>query len=641
MPASRNPFFIRTAEQNESDDQFLNLFSLSVLDLLPEDGSWNRFLQLESAPGSGKSTLLRLFTPTVMASIARAGNRSEFEELIAKLKAVDAIDEEGVQLLGVLVNCKEDYSRLPDLRVESATPEAVFRALLHARLALLTIRAALQLAGRSYPVDVSHVRFEPRGESTLRRPDARVIDGRELFTRAQAAEEAIVNALNSFAPRPPSLPDGLAVDDVFQLLNTHRILVDDQVIARHILIMFDDAHLLDEAQREWLTRELERHDQSAFASWLAMRLRALDPPDLVSDEVVRPGRERLGPVRLEMWSQQRIERWLLDVADRRAKRAQRDVSSFAACLADSLEAEFGRQTLASIASAERERAHDLARPHGSLYRDWLARTESETVRLAPLESASRWAQLQILMERRIRRLQGEFTFESLAPIDPDRAGSGTSEPARMFMSLRNKLPYYFGARVVAQLASANVDQFLSLSATLFDRLLNGGNLGRKRTRALLPSEQTRVLVAQSRAYLNDIRTSLPYGHDVHNLVTAIAKLSHEESWRPNVPITPGVTGVSILVSERDALIEAARSSDATAVRILNALGSAIAHNALSIRVTDRLRDEDRVVFYLNRLICPAYELPLGFGGYKPQRLADLSEFVVSGEPTPQRRLGIA
>ncbi len=75
MPASRNPFFIRTAEQAESDDPFLNLFSLSVLDLLPEDGSWNRFLPIEGAPGSGKSTLLRLFTPTVLTSIENTRGR--------------------------------------------------------------------------------------------------------------------------------------------------------------------------------------------------------------------------------------------------------------------------------------------------------------------------------------------------------------------------------------------------------------------------------------------------------------------------------------------------------------------------------------------------------------------------------------
>ena len=96
MPASRNPFFIRTAEQSESDDQFLNLFSLSVLDLLREDGSWNRLLPIESPPGAGKSTLLRLFTPTVLTTIATRRHQSDFAKLADKLSDLDAIDANGV-----------------------------------------------------------------------------------------------------------------------------------------------------------------------------------------------------------------------------------------------------------------------------------------------------------------------------------------------------------------------------------------------------------------------------------------------------------------------------------------------------------------------------------------------------------------
>ena len=392
MPASRNPFYIRTAEQAESDDQFLNLFSLAVLDFLPEDRSWNRFLPIESAPGSGKSTLLRLFTPTVLTSIANARNRPEFHDLIKKLTEIDAIDANGVQLLGVLVNCKEDYSRLADLRPDAPAHEALFRALLHSRLALLTIRAALQITGHAYPSDVNVVRFEPRGDAAIRRPDARVIRGGELFDRARATEELIVDSLNSFAPRPPSLRDAPIIDDFFQLLNTHRILLDGQEATRHTLIMFDDAHLLDVSQRRFLISELERHDQSAFASWMAMRLRALEPPDLIS-EAVRPNRERLSPVRFEGRGPSRIETWLLDVGDRRARRAQRDVSSLAACLADSLETEFDHSTLVAIAEEERLRSYKLARPHGDLYRAWLAHTDNGVAQLPPLEQAVRWAQL--------------------------------------------------------------------------------------------------------------------------------------------------------------------------------------------------------------------------------------------------------
>ena len=117
-------------------------------------GSWNRFLPIEAAPGSGKSTLLRLFTPTVLTSIANSRTRPEYRDLVRKLTEIDAIDASGVKVLGVLVNCKEDYSRLADIPMELPKHEAVFRALLHSRLALLILRAALQLVGRDYPNDV-------------------------------------------------------------------------------------------------------------------------------------------------------------------------------------------------------------------------------------------------------------------------------------------------------------------------------------------------------------------------------------------------------------------------------------------------------------------------------------------------------
>ncbi len=405
MPASRNPFFLRTAEQSESDDQFLNLFSLAVLDLLPEDGSWNRFLSIEGAPGSGKSTLLRLFTPTVLRSIENMRGQTEFAGLIQRLTEINALDVNGVQLLGVLVNCKEDYSRLVEFGLEVPAHASLFRALLHSRLALLTIRAALQLVGRAYPADVDSVRFEPRDDAVIGRPDVRVIMGRELFERARITEQLIVNALNSFAPRPPSSSSDLIVDDVFQLFNTHRLLIDQQGATKHMLIMFDDAHLLDASQRALLVDELERHDHIAFAGWMAMRLRALDPPKLIS-EAVRPNREHFSPVRFERWGSSNVEKWLIDIGDRRARRAQRDVSSFAACLPNSLEPEVGQARLAAVAVAERQRTYELAQSHGHLYDDWLADTEADTAEMGSLERAVRWGQLQILMERRIRRIQG-------------------------------------------------------------------------------------------------------------------------------------------------------------------------------------------------------------------------------------------
>ena len=627
IPSLRNPFLIRTAEQSESDDQFLNLFSENVLDILPEDGSWNRYLPILSAPGGGKSSLLRLFTPRVLSSIVNSRHQPEFTDLVSKLTRLDAIGGEGAQLLGVLVNCKEDYNRLPYLGVGDAELKGLFGALMHSRLALLTIRAALQLTGHIYPSDVSVLRFEPRSDEVMRRPDARTITGEDLFLSARKAEQNIVDSLNSLVPGPPSLDEDLSFNDFFQLLNTHRIVIDGGLAPKHILLMFDDAHLLDDRQRDLLVEELERHDQCAFASWVAMRLRALRPPTIISEEV-RPNREGFKPIQLDDLDlrKKNIEPWLLDVAERRISRAEPELTSFAGCLSDSLEAEFNSKTLSVVVESERALAYELARPFGQLYNEWLSGKDLEVSALSLYDQAVRWSQLQVIMQRRIQNLQGEFTFTPLPYDQIANSTSNTLEMATIFMLSRNKLPYYFGVKQIAQLGSGNVDQFLSLSGSLYDLLLNMGRLGRNR-RQLPPSAQHRLIVEESHSYVGGLHSRVPYGQDVANLVNGIAQLSQQETWRPNVPITPGVTGISIQNSERKALVSAAQQPESDERRLVNALASAVAHNVLSLRQTKRQRDEDRTIFYLNRLICPMLGLPLGFGGYKPRKVPDLMEWL--------------
>ena len=640
MPASRNPFFIRTAEQSESDDQFLSFFSASVLDLLPEDGSWNRLLPIELPPGAGKSTLLRLFTPTVLTSIANRRHQSDFAELAEKLSKLEAIDANEVQLLGVLVNCKDDFNRLADLSIAEKAQQSLFWALLHSRLALLTIRAALQLNGLTYPRDVHLVWLEPRPDGVLRRPDARTIPGKDLFERARKTEQDIVDSLNRFVPSPNPMDHNSSVDDFFQLLNTHRIQIEGGKSTKHILIMFDDAHMLDDTQRAALTLELRRHDQSAFASWMATRLRALSAPELIS-EVVHPNREGFTPLSFERWSPQRMETWLMEVGDRRAQRAQRDVSSFEACISNSLETEFSPSVLEEAANAEKNRAYELAEPFGILYNHWLEYWEKRVEEMTPVERAIRWAQIQILMHRRIQNRQGELVFEPLPTVYIDNPRPDTLDMANIFMSQRNKLPYYFGAEKVAQLASSNVDQFLSLSAALFDLLLDGGYLGRRHLRELPPSAQHRLIVQESENYVAGLGASLPYGYDVYNLVAGIADLCHEQSWRPNVPITPGVTGISIQAHEWDQLIEMAGSSGTPEGRLVNALASALAHNVLVPRPTEGRRDGDRAVFYLNRLVCPAFGLPLGVGGYNQRRVSHLLDWMMGTSQSHQLELDVS
>ena len=375
MAIYRNPFLIRTAEQAESEDQFLTLFGLDVLDILPEEGSWNRFLPIQLAPGAGKSTLLRLFTPTILSAIVAGSRREELRKLALKLRELDAIGADEVRLLGVLVNCKEDYSRLVDIELPEGTRNRLFWTLLHARLVLLVLRATLQLVKRSYPSDIDLISFQPRPDVIGRRPHSRIYSGRELFEAARAVEEQIIAALSSFrAVQVLSQPPD-SVGDVFELLNTHSIYFNQQQVAAHTLLMFDDAHLLDDTQRTLLTTELRRHDNSAFASWMAMRLRALKAPEVVLEEV-RNNRESFSPVQFTDWNQNKVGNWLLDIGDRRARRAELEVASFSACLAESLATEIDDGRLRQVALNERNLAHEAAKPFRDFYAEWLRQAES-------------------------------------------------------------------------------------------------------------------------------------------------------------------------------------------------------------------------------------------------------------------------
>src|SRR5438552_3105439 len=110
MAVPRNLFRLRTAEQAQTDDQFLALLSARVVELLNEGQIWNRLVRLESAPGGGKTSLLRLFTPGSLSRVFRLRNQEDNHELARQLHSLNVIDESGVRLLGVYVNCHQDYS---------------------------------------------------------------------------------------------------------------------------------------------------------------------------------------------------------------------------------------------------------------------------------------------------------------------------------------------------------------------------------------------------------------------------------------------------------------------------------------------------------------------------------------------------
>lgn len=640
MTTPRNFFRLRTAEQAQTDDQFLALFSSQVVDLLRGEHIWDRLVRIESAPGGGKTSLLRLFTPGPLTRVARMRNHPDNQDLVKQLEALGVIDDAHVRLLGVYVNCHQDYSQIAEQDLDGGQRLAWFMSLLDARATLLTLKAACQLARLRYPDDVGRIAFRRREQMMGTATHGDSVSGTELYQGARQAEIQIASAINRLG-RTVNLdfrqPGGLELP---RLLSSHQAVVDGRLLADRAVLMFDDTHTLDPEQQAALEVKLKQHELS-LARWMAMRLSALAPAQVMS-EPSTSGREVV-TIRLDDWkNRQTFERWLLDVADRRAIRAEPTIQSFQSLLAADLVTDVELDAATRAQESEKETALELTHPHPELFGEWIAATERRAGAESAYDAASTWARLRILVERRLRRRQAEFDFASLPGSELTRTPVDVTEVARLFVAHRNGLPYYFGAGKIAQLGSWNVEQFLGVSAEVLDAVVNAGLLGRSGVRELSARQQDRIVRAFSKAFLSNIRREVPFGEDVYNLLSAFGNLAKAETYRPTAPYTPGVTGFALSMVDRKMMLEAQASGpeDRTA-RLLRALHAAVAHNILKPSLDRRAKGGEWMVLYLNRLLCPAFDLPLGYGGLREQSLSEVKRWLVEGAASATRQVRFA
>ena len=633
MPVIQNLFRVRTAEQAQADTQFLTLFSGSVVKKLPKSDIWDRLIRIESAPGGGKTSLLRLFTPASLAMVYRDRETREIRELYRELTELGAL----VPGQGVAV------PRRPESTVTMTTARSASMNCLGPRRrcgsclcsmpawTLLVLRAVLQLVGLRYPSDAARINFV-RKQGGIPGPSVDdELSGAALFEQARETESRIAAAIGQLGASR-QLRERTARLEITRVLTSHELRIDGKPVADRLLLMFDETHTLAESQRNALEEDLQSHDVGV-ARWMAMRLAALTPAEAMSQPSTE-GRE-YKVVRLEDWRSSQAERWLGDIADKRAIRAVTTINAFGSLLADTLATPTEMETAHLAAKDEQDSAIALVESHAELFRDWIADAASET--LGPLESAVRWSRLKILAERRLRRRQVEFDFASIPVTEIDDSTS-LIEAAKLFVAERHSVPYYYGARKIVQLGSGNAQQLLEVAGDLFDAMLYTGILTERDRQQLSAGQQDRIVRAISRRTLDRLRRDLPAGNDVHALVSAAGQVATMESHRPTAPYAPGVTGFAISMTDREVLLRADDTADPTAARLRRALHSAVSHNILTPHLDRRAKGSSWMVFYLNRLLCPVFRLPLGLGGYREKSIAELKRWVQTGTPSSAQRV---
>ncbi len=633
MREPRNPFRLRASEDAESHETFLRLFSPEAMDVLQPETIWERPQIIRSAPGGGKTSLLRLFTPSCLRTVYSLRSREYMKDLFKRLTVLDAIGDDGPHVLSLYLSCAHSFAALDDLNIEDGKKKRLFFSLLNARIVLAFLQGVLDMRHKEFPADLRSIALSHAGVPPTIQDIPAALTGIHLYEWARQLEGAICDAIDSFAPLSES---GLPGHDsllALQLLAGHPPLLDNAPIANRIILLLDDVHKLAFKQRDWLLDSVLT-TRSATTVWMAERLEALSVDKILSIGATR-GRDYEEVTIEDYWRGPRAAKFVKltsSVADRRAADV-RDVEMgpFASCLQDSLDgAEWQDTFMASIAVVS-DRVRKRVASH-QRFASWIADREDHSG--TPREQLLAWRKMEILIERDIRKSQQTFDFELGVEDLQQREDASVQAAAELFCAKEFKLPYYYGLSRLASLASSNIDQFLMLAGDVFEVCVSAALL--KRPYDLPPRDQERILRKAVRAMWRRLPDRIPYATQTMRFLESIGKMSRWETYKPNAPYAPGVNGVAISMSERDALRVSAKEPDIQVSGLLGEIiASCIAHNLIEVDLNKKCKGQYWMVLYLNRMLCMMFDLPLHYGGWRERRLKDLVPWLNKGFEPPR------
>lgn len=615
----RNPFRIRASQRSVSDEEFVRLFSAGALDLIQNiTNPWGGLVFLRSAPGGGKTTFLRLLTPRPLRLTDQlAAQHLQVKATQEALREIDAITREGPSLLGTMVAFTREYEELAAFD----RGHTLFRELVNSRIVIATLRAVLERAERAFPRDLDKIHFEWEPESGQTIPAS--ASGKELFDWASRIEADFYGRMDSLG-EPGPIQGGHARLDGLKWF-AHAKITDPQgeVTAKRVLLL-DELQFLSGTQRRSVI-DFVTNAREQCGIWIAERMEALTHHDLLSEGALKE-RDYEDIIQLETrWSGRKAStytRFVESIAGLRAAKADnfgdRDLFSLVADR-DDLTTWQGRFTQAC---GEIEQRIVAANGTGNRYDIWLK--DAREFQAGVVDRAIRWRTMEVLVERDRGRRQGSFDFIPLASDEfTKRQSTGTEQAAEHFLRTEIGAPIYFGRDIVSAVSSYNPDQYLEVMGELFEEISANIQYQRDTPMPLQADRQHALIKAVAKERWNSIPRRLPRGREARNLLMGIGQLCKQQTFRVSAPYAPGVSGIAITMQDREDLIDSPDDKIKHLLGLREVLTSLVAHNLLVPRLDHQNNGKSYVVFYLNRLLCVQFGLPLGYGGWRPRTLKDL------------------
>ncbi len=136
---------------------------------------------------------------------------------------------------------------------------------------------------------------------------------------------------------------------------------------------------------------------------------------------------------------------------------------------------------------------------------------------------------------------------------------------------------------------------------------------------------------------NEILTTIPNGQEIRRFLESIGKFCYSETYKPNAPYAPGVTGIGITMDDRSKLINPKfQEKYPQYSKLADTISTCIAHNLIEPYLNIKQGGKIWMILYLDRLLCLYFTLPLHYGGWRHKTLDQLNLWREEGYQ-PQRR----
>ena len=613
----KNPFAIRASERIETDERFLELFSVEPLSYLEEnyenDSLWGTMTYILSSPGAGKTTLLRLFSPSVLKRVTAKGTHLIYRKLY-NLGVKDSEDQ--ILKCGVYLQMGRDYEFLEDDELFGPREQRrYFLSLLNTRIVLATLKTCMTLAGIKY-TELQKVTYTPEEPIKQFGEIKESYTGKELLDWATRQERRVCEFLDSFVV-PADGIDGN--DELFALdaMKAEWFSFDNKPLCGEFIFQIDDAHKLTERQKRIIRSEVaERRIHATL--WVAERLETLSTEDILSDNNIQ-GRD-YQVIKLENLSQSLFNKMARGVASMRSKVSYDGTDLFTYL------SEISTDNYNGVYNESSKRYFAQLETLAS-YPNYEACVKAIS-KEAPYDRAkhSRAMLIYASRENNAPRLFGYDYQEMMGILSKDY----NEYAEELLPGEISKLPQYFGQQTLIDLASGNIEQFLSISSKMYELLLSKKIMDTSHY-DLTPEDQDKIVSDYCKNHLEEIK-QLKRGNKIYAFLMQLIDFCRKQTFS----LTYSYRTVSGFAVKEENSGQYGQDGfwfqDVANEELAILLKDCLANNLLyKVTRTQGKKNQNWAVFYLNEWLCAYAHLPLRRGGWRKLSLVQLKQWAHSSK----------